>query len=166
MTDGKSPEERMTRVLRWYLSSFHAGRQSSVAKKPYNPILGETFRCHWKVDEDDGDGPYKDGILPWCSRSDLTFVAEQVIMANKDYRNIFFRVSCIAGISSSSHFGLLRGAREKAHVRERPHLHEVKLPRNVGKPLVSHSTFLIYTLNFFCTHCRLLFTTLAKASSP
>jgi len=78
VTDGKSPEERMTRVLRWYLSSFHAGRQSSVAKKPYNPILGETFRCHWKVDEDDGDGPYKDGILPWCSRSDLTFVAEQV----------------------------------------------------------------------------------------
>ena len=156
----------MTRVLRWYLSSFHAGRQSSVAKKPYNPILGETFRCHWKVDEDDGDGPYKDGILPWCSRSDLTFVAEQVIMANKDYRNIFFRVSCIAGISSSSHFGLLRRAREKAHVRERPHLHEIKLPRNVGKPLVAHSTFWNYTLDFLCTHCRTPFTTSGKASSP
>ena len=78
VTDGKTPEERMTRVLRWYLSSFHAGRQSSVAKKPYNPILGETFRCHWKLDDEDEALPYKDGILPWCSRSDLTFVAEQV----------------------------------------------------------------------------------------
>jgi hypothetical protein len=37
--DGKDPEERMIRVLRWYLSSFHAGRKSAVAKKPYNPIL-------------------------------------------------------------------------------------------------------------------------------
>lgn len=37
--DGKDPEERMIRVLRWYLSSFHAGRKSTVAKKPYNPIL-------------------------------------------------------------------------------------------------------------------------------
>ena len=31
-------------VLKWYLSSFHASRKSSVAKKPYNPILGEVFR--------------------------------------------------------------------------------------------------------------------------
>merc|ERR1712226_976956 len=50
--DGKSPEERMIRALKWYLSSFHAGRKSSIAKKPYNPILGETFRCHWKSEED------------------------------------------------------------------------------------------------------------------
>lgn len=82
VTDGKTPEERITRVLRWYLSSFHAGRQSSVAKKPYNPIIGETFQCHWKLNDEGGDDapalPYKDGILPWCSRSDLTFVAEQV----------------------------------------------------------------------------------------
>jgi len=39
IADGKDPEQRMIRVLRWYLSSFHAGRKSSVAKKPYNPIL-------------------------------------------------------------------------------------------------------------------------------
>lgn len=25
--------------------------QSSVAKKPYNPILGETFRCFWVLPE-------------------------------------------------------------------------------------------------------------------
>ena len=39
IADGKDPEERMIRVLRWYLSSFHAGRKSSVAKKPYNPFF-------------------------------------------------------------------------------------------------------------------------------
>ena len=44
--DGKDPEERMIRVLRWYLSSFHAGRKSTVAKKPYNPILVRTFVCN------------------------------------------------------------------------------------------------------------------------
>lgn len=37
----------MIQVVKWYLSAFHAGRKGSVAKKPYNPILGETFRCHW-----------------------------------------------------------------------------------------------------------------------
>ena len=42
IVDGKDPEERMIRVLRWYLSSFHAGRKSTVAKKPYNPILVKT----------------------------------------------------------------------------------------------------------------------------
>ena len=49
IADGNSPEERMIRVLKWYLSSFHAGRKSSIAKKPYNPIIGETFRCHWNL---------------------------------------------------------------------------------------------------------------------
>ena len=44
ITDGKTAEDRMVAVLRWYLSSFHAGRKSSIAKKPYNPIIGETFR--------------------------------------------------------------------------------------------------------------------------
>lgn len=37
----------MIQVVKWYLSAFHAGRKGSVAKKPYNPILGEIFRCHW-----------------------------------------------------------------------------------------------------------------------
>lgn len=37
----------MVQVVKWYLSAFHAGRKGSVAKKPYNPILGEIFRCHW-----------------------------------------------------------------------------------------------------------------------
>ena len=86
VTEAKTPEERMVGVLKWYLSSFHAGRKSSIAKKPYNPILGETFRCHWKLGEEDCTGPTtpehvalsNSGPLPWCSSDDLIFVAEQV----------------------------------------------------------------------------------------
>lgn len=43
------PRERMVQVVKWYLSAFHAGRKGSVAKKPYNPILGEVFYCHWDL---------------------------------------------------------------------------------------------------------------------
>lgn len=46
---GSSPEERMVRFVEYYLTSFHEGRKGAVAKKPYNPVLGETFRCAWDV---------------------------------------------------------------------------------------------------------------------
>ena len=39
-------------VVQWYLSAFHAGRRSSVAKKPYNPILGEIFRCYYDLPDE------------------------------------------------------------------------------------------------------------------
>lgn len=47
--DFETPQERMIQVVRWYLSAFHAGRKGSVPKKPYNPILGETFKCYWDL---------------------------------------------------------------------------------------------------------------------
>lgn len=84
--DFSTPEERMIQLVRWYLSAFHAGRKSSLAKKPYNPILGEIFQCKWELPGD--------GITPSTSNNDkdnknqpidkqeqeqnLTFVAEQV----------------------------------------------------------------------------------------
>lgn len=49
IADGSSPEDRFIAVVRWYLSAFHAGRKSSVAKKPYNPVLGEVFKCCWDI---------------------------------------------------------------------------------------------------------------------
>lgn len=49
IADQPEPRERMVQVVRWYLSAFHAGRKGSVAKKPYNPILGEVFYCHWDL---------------------------------------------------------------------------------------------------------------------
>ncbi|XP_007947522.1 oxysterol-binding protein-related protein 5 [Orycteropus afer afer] len=36
---------RMKHVLRWYLSGFY--KKPKGIKKPYNPILGEIFRCRW-----------------------------------------------------------------------------------------------------------------------
>ncbi|XP_036151798.1 oxysterol-binding protein-related protein 5 isoform X2 [Myotis myotis] len=36
---------RIKHVLRWYLSGFY--KKPKGIKKPYNPILGETFRCSW-----------------------------------------------------------------------------------------------------------------------
>nr|XP_033802082.1 oxysterol-binding protein-related protein 11 isoform X1 [Geotrypetes seraphini] len=49
ITNGTTPEERMIRFVEYYLTSFHEGRKGAIAKKPYNPIIGETFHCSWRV---------------------------------------------------------------------------------------------------------------------
>lgn len=36
---------RMREVVRWYVSGFY--KTPKGVKKPYNPILGEKFRCFW-----------------------------------------------------------------------------------------------------------------------
>ncbi|KAM9307910.1 oxysterol-binding protein-related protein 10 [Gastrophryne carolinensis] len=46
---GTTPEERMISFVEYYLTAFHEGRRGAVAKKPYNPVLGETFHCSWDV---------------------------------------------------------------------------------------------------------------------
>lgn len=86
----------MVQIVRWYLSSYHAGRNSAVAKKPYNPILGEIFRCHWDVpgltteemellndttDQKSSDTTIlndEENPLPWTDPDQLIFLAEQV----------------------------------------------------------------------------------------
>ncbi|XP_063894170.1 oxysterol-binding protein-related protein 9 isoform X3 [Helicoverpa armigera] len=86
IVDQPTPRDRMVQVCRWYLSSYHAGRKSQVAKKPYNPILGEVFRCHWDLDAVPGEVHQSnnekqevgDGPVPWCTPDQLSFVAEQV----------------------------------------------------------------------------------------
>lgn len=57
ITEQQEPRERMVQVLKWYLSAFHAGRKGSVAKKPYNPILGEVFYCHWDLPSESEELP-------------------------------------------------------------------------------------------------------------
>lgn len=75
----KNPKDRMVQVVKWYLSSYHAGRKGSVAKKPYNPILGEIFKCYWDVPNYTASSELvTDGPVPWCHKNQLTFVAEQV----------------------------------------------------------------------------------------
>uniref|UniRef100_A0A8C3FTB8 Oxysterol-binding protein n=2 Tax=Testudinoidea TaxID=8486 RepID=A0A8C3FTB8_CHRPI len=81
ISDQKDPKDRMVQVVRWYLSAFHAGRKGSVAKKPYNPILGEIFRCHWllpNAENEDNTEPVSEGPIPWVTKNSVTFVAEQV----------------------------------------------------------------------------------------
>ncbi|MEE6466135.1 hypothetical protein FKM82_006852 [Ascaphus truei] len=47
-----TPEERMISFVEYYLTAFHEGRKGAVAKKPYNPVIGETFHCSWDVPKD------------------------------------------------------------------------------------------------------------------
>uniref|UniRef100_A0A452J248 Oxysterol-binding protein n=1 Tax=Gopherus agassizii TaxID=38772 RepID=A0A452J248_9SAUR len=49
---GASPEERIICFVEYYLTAFHEGRKGAVAKKPYNPIIGESFHCSWDVPKD------------------------------------------------------------------------------------------------------------------
>ncbi|KAM7449977.1 hypothetical protein ABFA07_002344 [Porites harrisoni] len=81
--DGLTAEDRILAVLEFYLTSFHAGRKGALAKKPYNPILGETFCCSWKVPF--RANPHKhttnshvDHATTATEDGKVTFVAEQV----------------------------------------------------------------------------------------
>lgn len=88
ITDGQGPEERMVCFVEYYLTSFHEGRKGAIAKKPYNPIIGESFHCSWRVPR--SGEPAKDApSLPSPpqgspttegedSSYQLRFVAEQV----------------------------------------------------------------------------------------
>uniref|UniRef100_A0AAX7W1B3 Oxysterol-binding protein n=1 Tax=Astatotilapia calliptera TaxID=8154 RepID=A0AAX7W1B3_ASTCA len=83
ITDGSSPEDRMVRFVEYYLTSFHEGRKGAIAKKPYNPIIGETFHCSWKVPKrpDASKEPSQGSPDPTASSQDsyqVRFVAEQV----------------------------------------------------------------------------------------
>ncbi|EEC00803.1 cytochrome P450, putative, partial [Ixodes scapularis] len=64
IADGTTPEERLVRVVEWFLCSLYATRKAT--RKPYNPVLGEMFRCSWQV-----PGMGDAGLQ-------VTFVAEQV----------------------------------------------------------------------------------------
>ena len=41
--------DRFLDVVKYYLSGWHIGPKG--AKKPYNPVLGEVFRCKWNCDD-------------------------------------------------------------------------------------------------------------------
>uniref|UniRef100_F6VTM3 Oxysterol-binding protein n=1 Tax=Ciona intestinalis TaxID=7719 RepID=F6VTM3_CIOIN len=82
VADKETAEARMVACLRFYLSTFAAGRNSSVAKKPYNPILGESFQCIYDLSSQatDGENPttVTDGPIPWAKSNQLSFFSEQV----------------------------------------------------------------------------------------
>lgn len=109
IADMKTPKERMIQVMKWYLCSFHAGRKSVVAKKPYNPILGEIFRCHWELNGTTNTDPAtsvattigKNGPVPWCRDNQLSFIAEQV--SHHPPVSAFYAENCSKKISFNAH---------------------------------------------------------------
>ncbi|XP_033105231.1 oxysterol-binding protein-related protein 11-like [Anneissia japonica] len=74
IADQVTPEARMLAVLEYYLCSFHVGRKGSLAKKPYNPIIGESFHCSWQVPSPQQPGQSSKG----SSKCRLNYLAEQV----------------------------------------------------------------------------------------
>lgn len=89
ITAGVTPEERIVRFVEYYLTAFHEGRKGAVAKKPYNPILGESFLCSWDVPRErvrplrTNTSVTAPSATPPCSANPahcyrLHFVAEQV----------------------------------------------------------------------------------------
>ncbi|KAJ1501119.1 Oxysterol binding protein, partial [Coelomomyces lativittatus] len=47
----QSPLERILQITKWFLSTlygaYHSRCKDGTEKKPYNPILGERFKCSW-----------------------------------------------------------------------------------------------------------------------
>lgn len=103
--DFDDPKDRMVQVVRWYLSAFHAGRKSSVAKKPYNPILGEIFKCFWQIPTATETEPESekvvDGPVPWVTKDQLSFIAEQV--SHHPPISAFYAEHVNKGISCTAH---------------------------------------------------------------
>lgn len=60
------PYDRIKTVVRWYLSGLY--RKPRGLKKPYNPVLGETFRCCWLHND---------------SNTRTYYIAEQVFLIEK-----------------------------------------------------------------------------------
>nr|KAF6475521.1 oxysterol binding protein like 10 [Rousettus aegyptiacus] len=85
ITAGATPEERVICFVEYYLTAFHEGRKGALAKKPYNPIIGETFHCSWEVPKDSVKPKRTAPHSPHSHNHDhpsesykLRFVAEQV----------------------------------------------------------------------------------------
>ncbi|KAG7458058.1 hypothetical protein MATL_G00233890 [Megalops atlanticus] len=87
ITAAATAEERIVAFVEYYLTAFHEGRKGAVAKKPYNPALGETFHCSWEVPRDSVRAPRTSGSAPAptaapprdaAGRYRVRFVAEQV----------------------------------------------------------------------------------------
>ncbi|KAF9163688.1 glycerol ethanol, ferric requiring protein [Actinomortierella ambigua] len=60
ISGGTTPEERLLRVLKWFISTLYGSYSSrtttiGMEKKPYNPILGEQYFGRWTGDAETGD---------------------------------------------------------------------------------------------------------------
>lgn len=154
ITDQPTQESRFIQVVKWYLSAFHAGRKSSVAKKPYNPILGEVFKCRWQIPNHASDSSNSrnagkvtsDGPVPGSDVSELTFIAEQV--SHHPPISAFYaehpgkRVSCTAQIYTKSQFlgisvGVHNLGKGSIHLMDHEEEYVVNFPSAYGRSILT-----------------------------
>ncbi|XP_053741690.1 oxysterol-binding protein-related protein 5 isoform X1 [Synchiropus splendidus] len=85
---------RIKQVLRWYLSGFY--KKPKGLKKPYNPILGETFRCCWLHPQSDSCTFYiaeqvshhpPISAFYVCNRKDGFCISGSILAKSKFYGN-------------------------------------------------------------------------------
>ncbi|XP_037539344.1 oxysterol-binding protein-related protein 5 [Nematolebias whitei] len=85
---------RIKQVLRWYLSGFY--KKPKGLKKPYNPILGETFRCCWLHPQTDSCTFYISEQVSHhppisafyvCNRKDGFCISGSILAKSKFYGN-------------------------------------------------------------------------------
>lgn len=102
--EGDTAEKRFIKCVQYFLSTFSAARKGTIAKKPYNPVIGlfvvvvvvevllfalfcyvtgEVFRCYWDMSQrrpmmEEESQLIKRGPVPWAGHDSLTFIAEQV----------------------------------------------------------------------------------------
>uniref|UniRef100_A0A3Q3D9R3 Oxysterol-binding protein n=1 Tax=Hippocampus comes TaxID=109280 RepID=A0A3Q3D9R3_HIPCM len=85
---------RMKQVVRWYLSGFY--KKPKGLKKPYNPILGETFRCCWPHPQSEGCTFYIAEQISHhppisafyvCNRKDGFSISGSILAKSKFYGN-------------------------------------------------------------------------------
>ena len=98
INEGKTPRDRMIRAVRFYLGGLSGMRgMTNAARKPFNPALGELFRCALvpkicnSMDSHRSQRPqdsretaasrkwnYADNGLIFCEENEVSFLAEQV----------------------------------------------------------------------------------------
>uniref|UniRef100_A0A8C6UMY6 Oxysterol-binding protein n=1 Tax=Neogobius melanostomus TaxID=47308 RepID=A0A8C6UMY6_9GOBI len=90
----ESAYDRIKQVLRWYLSGFY--KKPKGLKKPYNPILGETFRCCWLHPQTDSCTFYiaeqvshhpPISAFHICNRKDGFSISGSILAKSKFYGN-------------------------------------------------------------------------------
>lgn len=70
LADADTPEQRMIDVVRWYFSAYHI--RPKGAKKPFNPVLGETWSAQYHA----GPQPKDAASIP--ASADVVFHTQQV----------------------------------------------------------------------------------------
>lgn len=90
ITNGTTPEERMIRFVEYYLTSFHEGRKGAIAKKPYNPIIGETFHCSWRMPKSEVAADSGSNISAHSASEQITLSKDVEGQAESDYYTVKF----------------------------------------------------------------------------